>query len=76
MIYCEGRNCSRRDECAYHEQFESKHPRQYLDLSTQGQGYGGMDKNGKPFCYHKYCCGDMAEQYYSYKDLGHREEVI
>ena len=44
MIYCEGKNCSRRDQCAYHELFESKYPRQYLDCSTEGRGHGGIDK--------------------------------
>jgi hypothetical protein len=73
MIYCEGRNCSRRDECAYHEDFESKYPRQYLDLSTVGRGYDGIDENGKWFHHHDYCCGDKAEKYHCYKELGYRD---
>ena len=47
MFYCEGTNCSRRDQCAYHERFEWKYPRQYLDLSTDGTAWGGFDNDGK-----------------------------
>lgn len=73
MIYCEGKNCSRRDQCAYHELFEWKYPRQYLDCSTEGMGHGGIDKNGDNFYYHWYICGDNAEHYRRYKALGWRE---
>ena len=76
MIYCEGKNCSKRDKCAYHEQFEEKYPRQNLDLSINGRGYGGIDVNGRPFCNHEYFCGDKGEQYPFYKELGYREEAV
>ena len=46
MFYCEGKYCSRRDKCAYHEVFDCKYPRQYLDQSTQGYSSEGIDKNG------------------------------
>jgi hypothetical protein len=73
MFYCEGKNCSRRDQCAYHESFEWKYPRQYLDQSTNGTGWGGIDKKGNNFFEHRYNCGDKADYYYSYKALGWRE---
>ena len=75
MIYCEGKNCSRRDQCAFHEHFEWKYPRQYLDQSTQGMGYEGIDKSGKPFSHHEFFCGDKADFYKHYKALGWREGV-
>ena len=73
MIYCEGKKCSRRDQCAFHEKFEWEHPRQYLDESTQGMGWGGIDKDGNYFSNHRFCCGDNADRYYQYKALGWRE---
>jgi hypothetical protein len=73
MIYCEGEYCSRKDQCAYHELFESKHLRQYIDESTEGHGYGGIDSNGKPFFHHEFYCGDRAKYYRHYKALGWRE---
>ena len=75
MIYCEGKNCSRRDQCAFHEHFEWKYPRQDLDQSTQGMGYEGIDKSGKPFSHHEFFCGDKADFYKHYKALGWREGV-
>lgn len=68
MIYCEGKNCSRRDQCAYHELFEWKYPRQYLDWSTEGTGYTGINKDKDYFC-----CGNNADYYKQYKALGWRE---
>ena len=73
MHYCEGKNCSRRDECAFHEVFDWKYPRQYLDDSTNGYGGEGIDKDGNRFSIHKYCCGDKADYYNCYKALGWRE---
>lgn len=75
MIYCEGEYCSRKDQCAYHESFECKYPRQYIDESSEGYGYGGFDREGKYFCHHEYCCGDRAEWYKRYKALGWREDT-
>ena len=75
MIYCEGEHCSRKDQCAYHESFECKYPRQYIDESREGFGYGGYDKEGKHFWHHEYCCGDCAEWYKHYKALGWREDI-
>lgn len=74
MFYCEGKYCSRKDQCAYHENFEWKYPRQYLDESTEGSGYGGIDKDGNPFWHHEYFCGDKASSYKCYKALGWRED--
>ena len=65
MYYCEGKYCSRKDQCAYHELFDWKCPRQYLDQSTTGSGYGGIDENGQLF---------RAEFYKCYKALGWRED--
>lgn len=73
MIYCEGKYCLRKDKCAYHEEFEWKHPRQYLDQSTEGFGYEGFDKDGNRVFRHEYCCGDKADFYKRYKALGWRE---
>ena len=75
MIYCEGRNCSRRDQCAYHEHFEWKYPRQYLDCSTEGMGHGGIDKDGNHFYHHWYSCGDNSDHYQRYKAFGWREGI-
>ncbi len=74
MIYCEGKYCSRKDQCAYHEDFEWKYPRQYLDDSTEGYGYGGIDENGNCFWHHEYYCGDRAPKYSRYKPKGWREK--
>ncbi len=73
MYYCEGKQCARRDKCAYHENFEWKYPRQYLDSSTEGYGYEGIDVNGNKFSHHEYLCGDRADFYKGYKALGWRE---
>lgn len=75
MIYCEGKYCSRRNQCAYHEVFDCKHPRQYLDQSTQGHGSVGIDENGKHFSHHEFSCGDRARCYSRYKALGWRENT-
>ena len=69
MIWCEGKNCSRKDFCAYHEHFEYKYPRQILDLSREGSHW---EDHGKS--YHHYSCGDKAKYYNSYKALGYRED--
>lgn len=74
MIYCEGEYCSRKDQCAYHELFECKYLRQYIDESTEGCGYGGFDKEGKYFSHHEFYCGDRAEWYKHYKALGWRDD--
>ena len=73
MIYCEGKNCSRRDKCAYHEVFDWEYPRQYIDMSTNGCGHEGTDKNGNKFSHHEFYCGDNATHYTRYKALGFRE---
>ena len=74
MIYCEGEYCARREQCAYHELFECKYPRQYLDESREGCAYGGFDREGKYFYHHEDNCGDRAEWYKHYKALGWRED--
>lgn len=73
MIYCEGKHCSRKDQCAYHETFEWKHPRQYLDKSTNGTGCSGVNEKGETVSAHHYLCGDNADYYNLYKALGWRE---
>ncbi len=73
MHYCEGKNCSRRYECAFHEVFDWKYPRQYLDDSTNGHGFEGIDSYGNRFSEHIWFCGDNANHYGSYKALGWRE---
>ena len=74
MIYCEGKYCSRRNQCAYHEAFDWEYPRQYLDESTQGCGSEGIDEKGNFFSHHEFLCGDKANHYNLYKALGWREE--
>lgn len=75
MIYCEGKYCSIKNQCAFHEAFEWKHPRQYLDWSTEGSGYGGFDKEKNyHFFSNEYCCGDRAKRYSRYRALGWREK--
>lgn len=75
MIYCEGKYCSRKEYCAYHEKFECDYPRQYLDWSTNGCSWGGFasDGSGKYNFHHEYSCGDSAEWYKRYKALGWRD---
>ena len=79
MFYCEGTNCSRRDQCAYHEYFVGDLSsclidiRQFLDWSVTGTGFIQTDENGKPsFCI-EYHCGDNAGHYKRYKAIGWRE---
>lgn len=75
MIYCEGKNCSRRDQCAYHESFKWKYPRQVRDCSTEGICYGPFyDENNKEYMKRHWDCGDNADNHYlHYKALGWRE---
>ena len=73
MIYCEGKYCSRRNQCAYHEIFDWEYPRQYLDESTQGCGSEGIDENGNCFSHHEVFCGDRSKHYNLYKAIGWRE---
>lgn len=73
MNYCEGKYCLRKDSCAYHEEFEWKYPRQYLDMSTEGCGYEGFDKDGNRVSHHEFFCGDRSEWYNHYKALGWRK---
>ena len=73
MIYCDGKNCSRRDKCAYHEIFISEKPRQHLDLSVNGYGHDGVDEKGNRFSHHAFYCGDNATYYKRHKALGYRE---
>ena len=65
MIYCEGKNCLRKDKCAYHEEFKYEYPRQLLDLSREtshAEGYPTF-----------YSCGDKSKYYSTYRALGYRE---
>lgn len=66
MIYCDGKNCARKDTCAYHEKFEWKYPRQLLDLSREGSHAEGYPTF--------YSCGDKSKYYSSYRALGYRED--
>ena len=70
MIYCEGKNCARKDTCAYHEKFEWKYPRQLLDLSREGSHW--EEENG--VAHHCYSCGDKSKYYSNYRALGYRED--
>ena len=63
MYYCEGKYCSRRNECAHNKPDTSGRLQQWLDMSTEGSGYSGIDENGKHFCRHEYWCGDRADGY-------------
>lgn len=76
MIYCEGKNCSRRDQCAFHEHFESEYPRQVRDCSTEGTAYGPFyDENNKAHMKTNWDCGNNSDRHYAhYKALGWRED--
>lgn len=63
MYYCEGKYCSRRNECAHHKPDTTGSLQQWLDMSTQGSGQAGTDINGKPYCIVEAWCGDDAKQY-------------
>ena len=52
MIYCEGQNCSRKDTCMYHQQYDDKHypiikdiPVHHLDYSIDKKYTCGCDNN-------------------------------
>lgn len=69
MYYCAGEFCSKRNECAHHKPDTTGKLQQWLDVSTEGSGYGGIDANGKYFCHHEYCCGDRAPRYKSFEPI-------
>jgi hypothetical protein len=69
MFYCEGKYCSRRAECAHNKLDTSGKLQQWLDMSTEGRGWGGIDDNGKPFCNHEYECGDLAPRYNRFEPI-------
>ena len=73
MYYCEGKNCLRRNQCAYHEILDSEDIRQYLDRSTNGIGIVLKDENGNNYIKCDYDCGDNSSYYRNYKALGYRE---
>lgn len=72
MFYCEGKDCSRRDQCAYHEAFDWKWPRQHLDKSLEGHGFSSVDENGNNINGFYINCGDNGD-YIHYMALGYRE---
>ena len=63
MFYCPGEFCSKKNECLHHKLKNSKCLIQLLDMSTQGHGFGGFDKNGKYYNHHEFECGDRAPTY-------------
>ena len=63
MYYCEGKYCSRRNECAHNKPDTSGRLQQWLDMSTQGSGQYWNDDSGKPHFHHEYWCGDRADGY-------------
>lgn len=65
MFYCPGEYCSKKDTCQYHY---TEGLVQLLDLSRTGWGAGGFDRDGNYSYYHEYNCGDLAKEYYSYKE--------
>ena len=65
MFYCPGEYCSKRNECLHHQLKNSTRNLQLLDMSTQGSGSGGIDKDGNYFSHYEYSCGDRASKYYS-----------
>lgn len=72
MYYCEGKNCLRKDQCAYHEVFESNNPRQNLDQSINGSTIT-LKIDNKPYFKETWNCGNNADYYRHYKALGYRE---
>ena len=69
MIYCEGKNCSIRDNCLMHQCFANEELRQAVDYSTTGSGSVGIDVNGHYYSNHEYDCGDNAKYYTYYQSV-------
>lgn len=63
MYYCEGKYCSKKEDCDHHQPDTSGRLQQWLDMSTQGSGQAGTDENGKPFCKIEAWCGDESVDY-------------
>lgn len=79
MYYCVGEFCSKRNKCAHNKPDTSGRLQQWLDMSTQGSGHAGIDKDGKSFCKHEYECGDRALYYKHYTNsegLDYDEECL
>ena len=57
--YCEGSNCSRRDNCKLHNPGEGTH--EYIDLSTYGSGHFWRDKDGVCHSEIEHSCGDLSK---------------
>ena len=57
--YCEGSDCSKRDNCKLHNPGEGTH--EYIDWSTYGSGTFKRDKNGKYEAIIEHSCGDKGD---------------
>ena len=57
--YCEGSDCSRRDNCKLHNPGEGIH--QYMDWSTYGSARYWQDKDGNYKSIIEHSCGDKGD---------------
>ena len=57
--YCEGSDCSKRDNCKLHNPSEGTH--EYIDWSTYGSGRFWQDKDGKHHSEIEHSCGDQGQ---------------
>lgn len=55
-VYCEGKTCSKRDTCKFHNPTDNRKLYQYLDWSTQGSGC----MNAVNVTIIDYSCGDRG----------------
>ena len=57
--YCEGSDCSKRDNCKLHNPGEGTH--QYIDWSRYGSARYWQDKDGKHHSEIEHSCGDQGQ---------------
>jgi hypothetical protein len=63
MYYCDGKYCSRKEDCAHHQPDLTGRLQQWLDMSTQGSGRYWTDEDGNPRSEIEHWCGDGSVRY-------------
>lgn len=64
LSYCEGRNCSKREQCIHSTRIADYNPHvQIVDYSTRGSGYSTIDEHGNSITISKTDCGDESDDY-------------
>ena len=78
MIYCNGKNCSKKDHCAnYIVYIDNTKPATITDYSVSGLGYSNVDENGNYYLISKSDCGDESDNYqYFVPKFAIKEETI